>query len=103
MLLTRIRKHVSENKRRFTVYAKAIYLFMMFSFVGSILVVGTYIARTCPRVADESSGHIYRTNMHGVVYLTLADRWLYNMPWGILASAIIFGLIAQRILSSKDN
>jgi hypothetical protein len=94
---------MSGNQRRFRAYAKAIYLYLVLSSIGLLLGGESYIAKTCPRVADESSGHIYRTNMHGVVYLTLIDRWLLYSPFGVMAAAFIFASISEGVLSSKDK
>jgi hypothetical protein len=57
-----------------------------------------YFLRICPPVPDESSGHIYQINLHGIVYLTYAERRLWDRQWVITAIAVFFLLIPEVIV-----
>jgi hypothetical protein len=88
-------------KRGLLTSSKAIFLYLVFASIVLLIGINYYIVRTCPSIADEANGHIYPTNIHGVVYLTLVERSLLYLPWMILAAAFIFKSISEGVFRPK--
>ena len=96
----------SENRpsnERLWSYLRAINLVMTGLFVSSLLGLNYYIVTTSPRTPDVATGHIYPTDIHGVVYVTLLECRLRSIPWIIGFAPLVFVVIAKFLLGEEPR
>lgn len=84
-------------------YVRAINAVMVGLFVSSSLGLNYYIVRTSPRTPDVATGHIYATNIHGIVYLTLLECRLRSIPWMIFFATVVFVVVAKLLLGEEPR
>jgi hypothetical protein len=72
-------------------------------FVSSLLGLNYYIVTTSPRTPDVATGHIYATNIHGVVYLMLLECRLRSIPWMIFFATVVFVVVAKLLLGEEPR
>lgn len=73
--------------------------------LGGITLMGLnyYFVKTSPRAPDLATGHVYATNIHGIVYLTSLECRLRPIPWMILWSPLFLGILARLVLGENPR
>ena len=85
-------------------FIKVVVVFLMMSWAVTLFGLYEYYLKTCPRVADQESGHIYPLNNHGyVVYLTFREKWAMDFPWLFGAAAFVLGLPPRIKVGSRQS